>query len=607
MDKLTKIIIRKREILKLPKGKKLEEFLINTINYFHRIVVTDISPEEYKLLKVFINDFLEVFSEENFTISLENFNTFITLNATISHITYISELKTTDKFLNMLLERKIFNQQTQVKILTLYSLRNTIDINYDNIFAPDKEIALSWYWHFFEVPDYISENNYQKAQKHINYIDKIENDLNSLEDLQIPYFFSTYIDPVQDKKVKQKLNAGIKKIIAEINKNIFRVTSSNPDVSRDKKKIAIISGNFFLGHSIHRCFFKFIKELKKDYELTLIEFGDPKNNDIDLFNEVINIKPNAENSLNIDQVVNKDFSMIFYPDLGMNLDSIIFSNLRIAPVQIGGYGHPVSTFGSEIDYILGGIDVEIISNYDINYSERLVLIPGIGFTSQWPDFKKNNLTLPQGLKNKEKFIILCPWTIQKINYVHLTNLKKIINRTNKNILFRFFPSMNYCKELSDNLYKDIGLILGDENIEIIKNSTYKQYMDLFEEGDICIDSFHFGGHNVLIDSLFLGKPFIAFEGGKPYNKFAAATLRILNLGELIADDYDSYLDKIVNIINNDDYRDSISKKINPENIENYFQYNKPEDFKKAFDYIIANNDKLSGEKEPIIITGISER
>ena len=445
---------------------------------------------------------------------------------------------------------------------------------------------------FFDVYDFITERHYHKIQDHLEYIDKIEDNLFIPADFHIPYFLSTYINPVKDRKIKERINLIIKNNYQGLNKNNRKI------ISLLKPKIAIASENFCSRHSIHRCYYEFIKELEKDYDLTLIEFGElPKNTDHDLFKEVINIKPNAENNLKIAQIINSNFSVIYYPDIGMNMESILLSNLRLANIQVTGYGHPVSTFGSEIDYFIGGFDTEILKNYQSNYSEKLILIPGLAVSSLYPDYIPKNIK-----KNSDPFIIICPWTIQKINFFHLNKLKELLKNSNKKLLFRFFPALNSCKQLQDNLVDEIAKILGKENIEVIGNISALKYMELFEEGDICIDSYPFGGHNIVVDSLFLGKPIIAIEGEKAYNKFAGAILKKLNLDELIARNYDDYLNKIINIINNDQYRESICKKITPDNFKNYYQYNRPEHFKKAIDYIIENNDKLAGNKEPIIIT-----
>ena len=47
-------------------------------------------------------------------------------------------------------------------------------------------------------------------------------------------------------------------------------------------------------------------------------------------------------------------------------------------MQVTSYGHSVSTHGAEVDYFVAGEDAEDIKNVASHYSERVVLIPGIG-------------------------------------------------------------------------------------------------------------------------------------------------------------------------------------------------------------------------------------
>ena len=46
---------------------------------------------------------------------------------------------------------------------------------------------------------------------------------------------------------------------------------------------------------------------------------------------------------------------------------------------VSGYGHPVSTFGGEIDYFMGSAAAELPELATQFYSERLVLMPGTLF------------------------------------------------------------------------------------------------------------------------------------------------------------------------------------------------------------------------------------
>ena len=43
----------------------------------------------------------------------------------------------------------------------------------------------------------------------------------------------------------------------------------------------------------------------------------------------------------------------------MHMANIFLCNLRLAPVQVTSYGHPASTHGGLVDYVIGGEEVEL--------------------------------------------------------------------------------------------------------------------------------------------------------------------------------------------------------------------------------------------------------
>ena len=107
-----------------------------------------------------------------------------------------------------------------------------------------------------------------------------------------------------------------------------------------------------------------------------VQLGDAGPVDTSLFQQVIKIKMQGR-TMELGPILGGEFNVVFYTDIGMDLESKYLSNLRIAPIQIAGYGHPVSTFGSTVDYFLAGAAVEN-QNAKQHYSERIVLIEGLG-------------------------------------------------------------------------------------------------------------------------------------------------------------------------------------------------------------------------------------
>ena len=570
------------------KYDELSECFIAILSHFDNTTYLTLASKEESVINEFIDIFLFLFIKPDYILNSKYALHFIHFNGLISNLVAMSVYKTTD--IQIALLKKYENNF--FKILTLYSARNKIKFDPKLLFDVEHQYASMWYYNYFSLPSYPTGEMTDNIRGMINNIDErlclIPHNLNA------SYFKSTYYDAENDKKIKKKINASIQ--------DLFKITGIKINNTPDRKKIAIITEEWFPSHSIYRIYNEFIKKLKDDYELTLIHLGQERDDlDTDYFHNVINIQFIGNYELDLEPIANNDFMAAFYINIGTSLESIYLANLRIAPLQITGYGHPISTHGAEMDFFIGGSEVEDLSLADMNYSERLVLIPGIGVHPFWPNYEKKD-----NKKTINDFIINCCWTPYKYNYEMLGNLKQIIKKSDKKILFRFFPSCNLNR--SNNFVpfcNDLKSILGANNVEIIPNLHYKDYMHFMEESDISLAPYPFGGYNTVIDSLYLAKPIVVLEGTKAYNRIHSAVLRRLNLDNLIAYNHEEYINKTVELINNDNYRINMINQIKNTDLNNKItDPDEPEYFKKAIDYLIGNYDELKTDKsrKPIIIT-----
>ena len=590
LNSIPDLTFNTKELLALYMNKeydKVSSKLLNILGHFLNITYSNLSYNEQLFINTFIDTFLYIFSRADYALTREYAETFIKLNPVIANLVAISCYKTTDIHIELLKHQP----DNFFKILALYSSRNKVKIPAKMLFDTNYSFASIWYFYYFMIDSFPSELMNANIIKHINNMD------NRLEipttNISGAYFGATYCDIENDKKVKGKINSLIRKV--------FTVNIKNRP---SKNRIAIITEKWIRNHSVYRSFYKNIELLMNDYAVDLIHLGkEMRNISINNFKNVKNIAIRKEKDklkMDLATIADNDYSLVFYPDIGMNAESIYLSNLRIAPVQVTGYGHPVSTHGSEIDYFIGGMDVELPEYAENNYSERLVLIPGLGVYPTYPDYTRQNI-----IKKTDDFIINCTWTANKVNSRMIENLQAIIKASHKKILFRFFPGSGLDMANGFLPFKyEIESALGKENVKIFIDTGYVKYMSSIEEGDLTIDSFPFGGYNTIIDSLHTGTPVVTYEGTKAYNRLASALLKRLDLNELIVHNNDEYIDKILNIINNDAYRSEINNKTGQLNL-NYkiFSTDEPDYFKKAIDYLILNHEQLKYEnsRKPIII------
>lgn len=436
---------------------ELSDIFLEIIWHFAENTYFTISPEDQYFIDAFVKNFLYFFTQSDYIIGDTYTLKFIQFNPTIANLVAMSNFKNTDGYLEILK-----NQPNNfVKILTLYSARNNVNFDRNLLFNANPSLACLWYTHFLGLykSALVNKTAYYSLREHLSY--RHEN-LNIFYNISEICFGATYIDENKDHEIKYKLNQTIQESSFCQNAQIIN--------KPDHKKIAIITSLWFNQHSVYRILAEFVNSLKSDYDLTLVHLGGVRNNlDIEGFKGIKYVF--FENgSLNIDAIAENDFQLIFYPDIGMTDESILLSNLRLAPIQVCGLGHSVSTFGSKIDYYISGANVENINLVANNYSERLVLLPGFGAVHNHPIY---DLRKPQ--KSRSEFIINCSWFAQKINFPMLNLLKKIIHNTQKPLLFRFFSGGALIRQNDFIPFeKDLESILGKDNFELVPVKTYDE-------------------------------------------------------------------------------------------------------------------------------------
>lgn len=564
--------------------KKLCDEFLRILKYMDGKLRKKPTSEKRLFFDSFVENFLFFFCKPQFAIPKEHFFRFLNAKKVLIPIVFLSDFKNTDPWVAML-SKKIENY---LKILILYSPRNSIMLDTSKLFETANDLASTWWANcWITAPGFSSKTVHRKMLTHLQDFDD-RYVLFSLVALK-GYFQSTYLDPVHEKTYKTKLN------------NLIQRTLSHVKIINQphKNKVAIVTGKWYQC-AVYKSLSPYVASLRPDYDLTLIHLGKPiKSLHTSMFEKVISIKMTDDN-MDLAKIQSNEFSVVYYPDIGMNVESILLSNIRLAPIQIMGYGHPVSTHGSKIDYFIGGQNVEDIEEAQNNYSERLVLIPGIGAHPVYPD-----CDIVKAHGTKKVLTINCAWTATKVNYPMLETLKEILDKSNKPVLFRFFPNGKLDRYDSFIPFVlDIEAVLGELHSHVVRNMRYQKYLSIMEMGNISIDSYPFGGYNTIMDSLYLGIPIVTWKGSKACNRIASATLENIGLSELVATNRNEYIEKTIRLIDDDSYREQMIQKIRSIDLkESITQSEYPEYFKKAVDYLIENHDRLKTEKSktPIFI------
>ncbi len=560
-----------------------------------------LDDEQLRFVNEFLKLFLHIFTEPDFIIAEQHVLKFLAANEVLANLLYLSDFSSSDQWLTLLASQ----QRNLVRLLTLYSSRNELQLNASELFGLSEKVTSQWFT--FAVNGCFSFGTEHSLANHIARIRDLDARYRPISvSHACGYLTCSYAGIDNDVDYKTKFNAAARKAMK----------IATVDNQPDKDSLAVVSGLWFSDHVVYRNNLDLIEWLKRRFRLTLIylEFdfvGQPSRNYAGLETSAfadVRVVSHRQTSLEIGSIMQNDFAAVFYTDIGMVPPSIFLSNVRIAPVQITGYGHPVSTFGSEIDYFIGGSEVESLDAQDY-YSEKLVLVPGLGVNSAHARLLRgrqaSNLNLtaaPLNMMAASEIRIACCWGQHKINYDMLRTLVKIAQGTSRPVRFIILTaakgdSMSY---LATD--REIQQVLSGVPVEL-HTLPLEQYLAKIDQCSFALDAFPFGGFNTIADVLSCGQPVVAWEGHRAYNRLAAAFLRRVGLQQLIASDEASYISLAIRLIEDRDFYQSIVRQISQLDVADEFERaSSAADIGRGIEYVIDHHDEISGAQGPIQIS-----
>jgi len=560
---------------------ELSESLLAVLAFLDCNTYCTLTPESSYCCNVFVDVFLTLFVREDYLISDRHAAAFIQFNPVIANVVAMTPFRNTDPQLEILRNQKA----NFIKILALYSPRNLVRFTTADLFGGGALPASLWYSVWYEsVEGFPTRLIHENINRHQDSLD--ERWMIAAAGpggSSFPYSFSTYVDPVSDRNIKRHINHCIRPRFRDV------VVRNVPN----RKRVAIVTARWARTSAVYKSCAGFVASLRPQYDLTLVQLYNRETDfDASLFSDIRYISAEDLSKLRLDALTSNDFMLAYFPDIGLDEAGRYLSNLRFAPIQVTGYGHPVSTWGGELDYFIAGRDVELAAKARDHYAERLVLIPGIGAIPCRPDYR------PHGRSRQgERLIINCPWFAHKCAWPHLRTLRDILDRSPQPLLFRFFAGPGlYRHNALIPFTREMEEVLGVGNLEIVPQVPYAEYMARLEEGDFSIDSFPFGGYNTIIDSLWVRKPVVTLEGERFINRAASALLRQIGMAELITRSAQEYADCILRLVNDAGWRQMLRDKVGAIDLERtvfdpgYGRY-----FRKAIDYLIDNHVELRDE------------
>ncbi len=555
-------MIRFKSVMGVVRGQNMSMFIENDQQYF---------TELFDL-------FFQVLEKPAFTLE-QGDEMLFTCGGNMTNLLAVTPHRNGDECI-----KKIINQPgNMAKLLLLYSPRSRLEIPIKPLFEANPVLTSLWYsclWNWADT--YV----HPVVQRNYEYF--LENADDRFEpfdsDLICGYFRCTYVDNNRDRILKRVFCNALRKYCSTVRIN------NNPN----PKSIAVVSAYWNGQHAVYRAFYPYVEELSKHYDLTLVNLA-PAGRippETSLFRKVYNIEASPL-KIDLSYIVNNDFQLAYFPDVGMSQESVYLANMRIAPIQCMGTGHPVSSASVYMDYFLSGSDVDTADRAEDNYDERLVLLPGLSVNPLKPPYVLKKPPMPP------EFIINCPWMHMKNNYRMATMMRKIYDQASKKVMFSIFPG---CGATNNSSYmvtmQDFAGVLPESAYAIQPDLIYDAYMERQEIGRFTLHSYPFGGGTTAVDALILGKPLVVLRGRHEYNRYPATLLTRIGMSELIADSMEQWLEICLRLVNDDAYLADVTRRLQEIDLdEKLFKLIDATGLRRTFQHLIKYDDLLKKDKD----------
>ena len=566
------------------------ESILQVLGFFQKHNFTSLDKDGLSRINDFVNAVFTIMTDKSFTIPPHMALPFVGHAHLMANVTAISEYDTTDSALRHI----ALQPENLVKLMFLYTVKNVTRLNPKLFYDFNARLASLWYFTYPLPTIGCVFPHYQgNMRRHFEAID--ERFEPSDHRTSLLYFYCTYF--VGESRHDQQIKAHINKVCQQKLASVNAAVVNKPD----RKSIAVVTSKWWPNTAVYKSCFPLIDRFRQQgYRMTLVHTG---SNDIsemakDYFDRVEVVKfqkkPDKSFELTTKEIMTNDFQLAYFTDIGMTDESVWLSNLRLAPIQVTGHGHPVSTFGGLIDYFVMGDETDKLEDLDKNYSETPIVLPGLGCTPVWPAYKRRNLS-----RDTDCVLANCVWGPDKYNYDAMRLLQEMANKSDK-LHFNIFASRGVHRYNAFLPFQNEIRELLRDRATLQSRLEYMAYMEEAEYGDFAINSWPFGGYNTVIEALYLGKPVVTLEGDRFYNMAASALLRRVGLDNLITHSAPEFIDLCARMANDPDYLAEQKEKLAAVDLRKaLFETDEPLYFERAMEYIIENHDAIQTAGRPV--------
>jgi len=336
-----------------------------------------------------------------------------------------------------------------------------------------------------------------------------------------------------------------------------------PLKQNNKIQIAIIS-NHIRNHSVWHAITKGLiaKFNIRNFDLHIFHLSNIDDSETRFAK--LNATSFTEGAMSLESIIHsiqsKNIQVILYPEIGMHQLTAQLASLRLAPLQLTSWGHPITSGFPNIDYFLSA---ELFDHSQDYFSENLLKLPNIGSF-----FLKNEIDALPFDKKKYQLessepIYICPG----IPFKYSPNLDFIYPQIALKVRackFIFFSQHAQWTEVLKNRlskqFSNVGLNFIDY-VVFLPWLNKNEFYGLMLNADIYLDTIGFSGFNTALQAIECRLPIVTKQGQTLRSSLASGILKRIGMDQLIAQTNDDYISLAVRLATDKDFRLSQKNKM----------------------------------------------
>jgi protein O-GlcNAc transferase len=244
-----------------------------------------------------------------------------------------------------------------------------------------------------------------------------------------------------------------------------------------------------------------------------------------------------------------NLDVLMYPEIGMDPYSMQMATLRIAPLQMTSWGHPMTSGLPTLDWYLSGDLLEPAQAQE-HYTEKLIRLSGVGVCTYQLEIQPRQLILKNDSGNAiegKVYLYLCQHAFKYTD--EAIELLAKVAKDISNAVYLIVKDNKYPEAFNiaiDQLRKKFEELNLDHvsRIFLLPWMNRSQFLGSFKHVHIYLDLPGFSGYTTAWQALSQGCPVVTLEGDFLRQRLASGLLRAIGEIEYIAEDEKKYVEII---------------------------------------------------------------